>query len=89
MNVGDPVVVLSGLGMVHTVLEDNDVIIGDLVLGRACGGDQRRGALIDNSGVVDGGSDSDRDGSEEREERGSQSDLHAGRWRESVCMCIG
>jgi len=79
VDVRHPVVVASGRVMAHILLEDDDVVVGDLVLDRGGGRDQRCGALLDDSGVKDGRGDRDRDGGEEGEERGSQGDLHAGR----------
>lgn len=78
VDVCDPVVVLGSLVVVDILLEDDNVVVWDLVLGRECSREKGSGVLVNDGGVEDGGSDGDSDSGEEREELGGQGDLHDG-----------
>lgn len=79
VDVGHPAVVLAGLGVVDLLLKNNDVVVGDLMLCRGGGRQERSSVLINDSGIEDGGSDRDSDGGKEGKERSREGDLHAGR----------
>lgn len=69
VDVGHPAVMLAGPGTVDILLENYDVVVGDLVLCRGGGRQERSSTLINDSRIEDGGSDRDSDGGEESKER--------------------
>ena len=65
VNTSNPEMVLCSGYIVHMLLEDYDIVVGDFILGRGARGEQR--GFVDDSIVVDGECNRGRDRSKQRE----------------------
>jgi hypothetical protein len=70
VHVRDPVVVLSGRGIVDVLLEDYNITVWNLMLSRGRRRQQRSSVLVYDGGVIDGGCNRDRDGGKEHQKLG-------------------
>ena len=72
VDVGNPVMMFCSRCIVHVLLEDYDIVVGDFILGRGAGRKQRGRLLVDDSTVIDGRCNRDRDRSKEQQEFGGE-----------------